>query len=325
MMKVLVTGAAGFIGSHLAERLASLGHDVRAVDDLSTGSRANMRGFADQIEFIEGDLADPDACRRAVRGAEVVFHQAAMPSIPRSIAEPARTHRANVDATFALLEASRQAGVRRLIYAASSSVYGATGELPRREQMPAQPQSLYAIQKHVGELYARQYATLYGLEVLSLRYFNVFGPRQDPDREYSAVIPRFITAMLDGERPQMFGDGGTSRDFTFVDNVVDANVLAMDGRPAAGEVVNVGSAERVSLNQLVAALNGILATDLQALYLPEREGDTRHSLADISLAAAVLGYRPRIGLEEGLARTVAALREGRGPSRSASSGTRVVA
>ena len=306
MIKVLVTGAAGFIGSHLTQRLVTLGYDVRAVDDLSTGSRENLAGFVDRIELFEADLADPEVCRAAVQDVQFVFHEAAIPSVPRSIAEPSATHRANVDATFHLFEASRMAGVRRLIYAASSSVYGDTPELPKREQMPAQPRSPYALQKYFGELYGRLYAELFGLEVVSLRYFNVFGPRQDPNSEYSAVTSKFISMMLRGERPTIFGDGETSRDFTYVDNVVEANMLAMGASPATGQCVNIGCGRAYSLNDLVAILNSILGTDLPPVYLPEREGDVRHSLADIGLAGELLGYRPSVDFAEGLTRTVAA-------------------
>ena len=317
-MKVLVTGAAGFIGSHIAQRLVGLGHHVRAVDDFSTGKRDNLAGFADTVDFQEADMADPDACARAVEGIEVCLHLAGIPSVPRSMAEPLRTHRANVGATFQLFEASVSAGVRRVVYSTSSSVYGNTPDLPKSETMPARPQSLYAVQKHVGELIGRLYAEHYGLEVVTLRYFNIFGPRQDPNGEYSAAIPTFIEMMMLGERPTIFGDGETSRDFTYVDNAVDANVLAMDAGVANGEPINIACGERFSLNEVVEKLNAILGTDLEPLYLPERQGDIRHSVADIHLAEKVLGYRPRIGFEEGLARTVRAMRGlGRGPSSSA--------
>ena len=308
MTKVLVTGAAGFIGSHLAQRMVTLGHAVRAVDDFSTGRRENLAEFADQVDFHDADLADPEACRRAVEGIEVVFHLAGIPSVPRSMSEPLRTHRANVEGTFQLFESSVAAGVRRVVYSASSSVYGNTPDLPKNEQMPARPRSLYAVQKHVGELFGELYAEHYGLEVITLRYFNIFGPRQDPQSEYSAAIPKFIEMMLRGERPTIFGDGETSRDFTYVDNAVDANVLAMDARLANGAPINVACGQRFSLNVLIEKLNGILGTQLEPIYLPERQGDIRHSVADIRLAEQVLGYRPRIGFDEGLARTVTAMR-----------------
>jgi UDP-N-acetylglucosamine/UDP-N-acetyl-alpha-D-glucosaminouronate 4-epimerase len=307
-MKVLVTGAAGFIGSHLTQRLVALGHEVRALDNFATGRPENLAEVRKHVEFLEADLADPDVGRGAVRGVEVVFHEAALSSVPRSVAEPERTHRANVEATFHVLEACRVEGVRRVVYASSCSVYGDAEELPKHEAMPVRPRSPYAVHKHVGELYGGLYTELFGLEVVSLRYFNIFGPRQDPHGEYSAVIPKFIAMMLHDQRPTIFGDGKTSRDFTFVENAVDANLLAMDAPQAPGQSLNIGHGARVSLDELVEKLNSILGKDLAPVYLPERPGDVRHSLADIRLASELLGYRPRIGLEEGLARTVEAIR-----------------
>jgi UDP-glucose 4-epimerase len=307
-MKVLVTGAAGFIGSHLAERLDALGHEVRGVDDLSTGRRENLAGLGPRFELVEGDLADGAVCARAVQGVEAVLHQAAVPSVLRSIQEPARTHRANVEATVQLFEASRHAGVRRVVYAASSSVYGDSETLPKHEQMPAKPLSPYAVQKHAGELYGRVYSALLGLPVVCLRYFNVFGPRQDPASEYSAVIPRFVSMLLRGERPTVYGDGTSSRDFVYVEDVVHANLLALDAPGAPGHSFNVGTGERVSLDELVSRLNAILGTRLPPLYLPERAGDLRHSLAAIDRARSVLGYEPKVPFDEGLRRTVQSLR-----------------
>ena len=308
-MNVLVTGAAGFIGSRLAGRLVEAGHHVRALDDLSTGRIENLAAIMGRIEFIKADLADRDVARSAARDMEVVFHQAGLPSVPRAQTDPSGTHRANVDATFAILSASVSAGARRLIYAASSSVYGEADRLPKREDMPARPMSLYALQKHLGELYGRLYAERYGLEVFSLRYFNVYGPHQDASGEYAAVIPKFALLMLRGKRPTIYGDGRTSRDFTYIDDAVEANVLAMEADNADGRSINIGSGERHTLNELCAALNSILRTNLEPHFLPAREGDIRDSLADISRARAILGYAPRVSFADGLARTVVSLQE----------------
>ncbi len=307
-----VTGGAGFIGSHVVERLLREGRRVRAVDDFSSGKRENLEsaraaaGGAGDLEILEGTLADPDFARRAVEGASFVLHQAAVPSVPRSVAEPLRTHAANATGTLNVLQASRESGVRRFVYASSSSAYGDTPTLPKIESMPTSPLSPYAIQKLAGEQYARVFHALYGLPTVSLRYFNVFGPRQDPKSEYAAVIPKFITAIARGARPTIYGDGGQTRDFCFVDNTVDANLLACTaGESALGRAYNVACARRVSLLDLVRLINEILGTSVAPLHAEARPGDVRHSLADISAAKDQLGYEVKVDLEAGLRRTVA--------------------
>jgi nucleoside-diphosphate-sugar epimerase len=300
----LVTGGAGFIGSHLVARLVRDGARVRVVDNLCTGKIERLAALRGQIEFVEADLAEPAVCDRVVDGAAYVLHQAAIPSVQRSIRDPMASHRANVTATLNLLESCRQAGVRRVVYAASSSAYGNTKVLPKQEDMPANPLSPYALQKFVGERYARMYHELYGLETVSLRYFNVFGPSQDPYSEYSAVIPKFIDKLLRGETLTIFGDGEQSRDFTFVANVVEANILAMTAPNAAGKLCNIGCGARVSLNQLVRLLEAELRCKAKIEFLPDRQGDVRDSLADISTAKNILGYAPRVSIEEGLRQTI---------------------
>jgi UDP-N-acetylglucosamine/UDP-N-acetyl-alpha-D-glucosaminouronate 4-epimerase len=302
--KYLVTGGAGFIGSHLVRRLLAEGMTVRVVDNLSTGHVARLSELLGAIEFIEGDLADDEVSQKAVKGIEYVLHQAALPSVQRSVQDPVGTNRANVTATLRLLESSRQAGVRRFVYAASSSAYGDTAVLPKKEEMTATPLSPYAVQKLVGEQYCKLYYDLYGLETVSLRYFNVFGPHQDPCSDYSAVIPKFTTRLLAGETITVYGDGEQSRDFTYIDNVVEANILALDAPNAAGNMCNIGCGERISLKQLVALLEKQLAISAQVTHAPPKAGDVRHSLADISRAKQILGYEPRIMVEEGLCRTI---------------------
>ena len=304
-MAVLVTGGAGFIGSNLVRFLAASGNDVRVLDDLSTGSTDNLAELGASVATITGDVRDVDTVREAVAGAEVVYHLAALPSVARSLLDPVTTHRVNVDGTLNVLEAARVAGVRRVVYASSSSVYGDTPVLPKDESMPPSPRSPYAASKLAGEAYCRAYATAYGLQTVSLRFFNVFGPRQDPASEYAAVVPRFITRMLAGEQPEIFGDGQQSRDFTFVGNAVQACALAGTAPQASGEHVNVGCGDRISLLDLVEAINGLLGTNIQPDFLPPRRGDVRHSQADISKARDLLGYRPEVAVTEGLARTVA--------------------
>lgn len=300
----LVTGGAGFIGSHLAQGLLGEGWRVRVLDDFSSGREENLEPFRSRLEVLRGSCTDPDAVAAAVEGAEVVFHQAAVPSVPRSVAEPLRTNQVNVHGTLVVLESARCAGVRRLVYAASSSAYGDTEELPKRESMPARPRSPYALQKYAGEVYCRLYHELYGLETLALRYFNVFGPRQDPKSQYAAVIPLFATACLRGERPRIFGDGEQTRDFTYVEDVVRANLLAAAAPAARGEVVNVARGERTSLNRLLAMIQGIVGSDVEAVHEAPREGDVRDSLADLGRTRELLGYQPLVALEEGLRRTV---------------------
>ncbi|MBF8253785.1 MAG: family oxidoreductase [Deltaproteobacteria bacterium] len=300
----LVTGGAGFIGSHIVQRLVKRGERVRVVDNLCTGEIERLASVLSVIDFVEEDLADPAVCDRVVDGVDYVLHQAAIPSVQRSIRDPMASNRANITATLNVLESCRTHGVRRLVYAASSSVYGDTKVLPKREDMPATPLSPYALQKFVGERYAKLYFDLYKLETVSLRYFNVFGPSQDPYSEYSAVIPKFITKLLAGEKLTIFGDGEQSRDFTYVENVVQANLLALTADGAAGKMMNLGCGTRISLNQLVKQLENILGLNAQVEYLPARAGDVRDSLADIGLAERLLGYQPRVSVEDGLARTV---------------------
>jgi UDP-glucose 4-epimerase len=303
-MKVLVTGGAGFIGSHLAEALVRAGHRVRVLDNLYSGHRSNLRSLRAEVEFLEGDCADPATARRAVRGVEVVFHEAAIPSVVRSVQDPLASHRGNATATLSVLTAARDAGVRRLIYAGSSSVYGNSPRLPKREDMETRPLSPYAVGKLTGEHYLRIFSGLYGMETLTLRYFNVFGPRQDPGSPYSGVISLFAAALLAGRRPVIYGDGTQSRDFTYVANVVDANLRALAAPSAAGEVLNVATGMRVTLNRLLAALNRQTGRKLRARYLAARPGDVKHSLADISRARRKLGYRPLVDFETGLRLTV---------------------
>ena len=305
----LVTGGAGFIGSHIAEALVKRGDRVRALDNLITGRRENLSHIADRIEFIEGDIRDYDTALRAARGARVIFHQAAVPSVPRSVSEPALNHESNVNGTFNVLMAAREAGVRRVVYAASSSAYGDTETLPKHEYMPPSPLSPYAASKLFGEYYCQVFTRVYGLETVSLRYFNVFGPRQDPSSPYSGVISKFVTALLNGETPVIYGDGEQSRDFTYIANVVDANLRAAESDDAIGQVMNLGIGERVTLNQLLAELQKIIGSNLPARYEETRAGDVRHSLADISRARELVGYRPLVSLAEGLKQTVAWYRE----------------
>jgi nucleoside-diphosphate-sugar epimerase len=300
----LVTGGAGFIGSHICEALVKRGERVRVLDNLLTGKRANLAHLEEEIEFIEADLRDYEATRRAVEGVSFVFHQAAVPSVPRSVVEPRLNHEANVDGTFNVLMAAREAGVRRVIYAASSSAYGDTPVLPKTESMLPNPLSPYAAAKLFGEYYCQVFTRVYGLETVALRYFNVFGPRQDPSSPYSGVISKFVTALLSGEAPVIYGDGEQSRDFTYIDNVVDANLRAAEAREASGEVINVATGERITLNQLLAELQKIIGANLRPRYAERRAGDVRHSLADISRARQLLGYEPTVSLAEGLRRTV---------------------
>lgn len=276
---------------------------MRVVDNLATGQRNRLRDVDAHIEFVEGDLADPAVCDSVVKGIDYVLHQAAVPSVQRSVQDPVPTNRANVTATLNLLESCRRGGVRRLVYAASSSAYGNTKELPKREDMPPNPMSPYALQKYVGEKYCQLFTELYKFETVCLRYFNVFGPAQDPDSQYSAVIPRFITRLRRKEPLLVFGDGEQSRDFTYIDNVVDANCLALRAPLAAGAVVNIGCGARITLNQLIHILEDILETKARVDYQPARQGDVRDSLADITRAKTLLGYQPLVGVKTGLQNT----------------------
>src|SRR6266446_101403 len=297
----LVTGGAGFIGSHLAERLVALGHEVRVVDNLSTGNEANLADIADDIEFLRGDLCDADVCRRAVAGMDVVFHVAALPSVPRSLENPWASHAANVNATVRLLEACVEARVARIVYSSSSSVYGDTPVLPKTETAEPLPRSPYAASKLAGEQYVLAFARAGLIEGVALRYFNVFGPRQSPHSAYAAVIPALLLAALEQREATLFGDGAQTRDFTYVDNVVDANVLGATtpGQTVSGSVVNVGAGARTSLLELIELVGKITSRDLAYQRLPAREGDVRHSLAGLQRAERLLGYRPRVSLAEG--------------------------
>jgi len=308
MARYLVTGGAGFIGSHLVEELLRRGESVRVVDDLSTGRRANLDAAAAAggaaPEFQQGDLAEPGVAERAVHGIDYVLHQAAIPSVPRSVADPLTSHRANLDATLRLLVAARDAKVRRVVFAGSSSVYGDAAELPKHEGLAVNPLSPYALQKHAGEQYLRLFTRLYGLDTVSTRYFNVFGPRQDPSSPYSGVISLFIRAVLDGRPPIVHGDGGQTRDFTYVANTVDGVLRAAVAPGIAGEVINVATSGRVSLLALLAEVQRLLGTALTPTFGPPRAGDIRDSQADIGKAERLLGYRPTVSFAEGLRRTV---------------------
>jgi nucleoside-diphosphate-sugar epimerase len=303
MPSYLVTGGAGFIGSHLAEELVRRGHRVRVADSLITGKRRNLAHIPG-VDFLEGDLADVSVAQRAVDGMDYVLHQAAIPSVPRSVKDPITSNRANIDASLNVLVAARDAGVKRLVYAGSSSAYGNTPTLPKREDMPANPLSPYALQKLVAEQYGQMFTALYGFEVVTIRYFNVFGPRQDPGSPYSGVISLFATALLDRRQPTIYGDGEQTRDFTYVANVVDGVLRASEAKEAAGEVINVATGGRISLNALLRVMNGIVGSNLQAIYEEERAGDVKDSQADITKAKTLLGYEPTVSLEEGLKHTL---------------------
>jgi nucleoside-diphosphate-sugar epimerase len=303
MAQYLVTGGAGFIGSHLAEELVKRGHRVRVADSLVTGRRSNLDHIPG-VEFLEGDLSGIDFARRAVEGCNFVLHQAAIPSVPRSVKDPITSNRANVDATLNVLVASRDAAVQRVVFAGSSSAYGDTPTLPKHEEMPSFPLSPYALQKVVGEQYLQLFTRLYGLETVSTRYFNVFGPRQDPSSPYSGVISVFATALLEGRPPTIYGDGEQTRDFTYVANVVDGVLRACEAPGASGEVINVATAGRISLNLLFDEMRRLIGSDVKPIYAEFRAGDVRDSQADISKAARLLGYKPVISFEEGLRRTV---------------------
>ncbi len=307
----LITGGAGFIGSHIAETLLHRGESVRVFDNMATGRQSNLealQGLPGHLEVINGDLRDAAAVRAAVEGTEVVFHQGALASVPRSIADPVASLETNINGTQNVLLAARDAGVRRVVYASSSSAYGNTPTLPKREEMPTAPMSPYAVQKLTGELLCGVFTHIYGLETVALRYFNVFGPRQDPASEYAAVIPRFLTAILQKQRPVVFGDGEQTRDFTYIENVVQANLLAASAPDAAGAAMNIGCGESVSLNRTLQLVGELLGTRVEAEYRESRSGDVHDSLADISKAQRLLGYVPTVSFAEGLARTLEALR-----------------
>ena len=304
--KFLVTGGAGFIGSNIVEELLKQGHSVRVLDNFSTGKRENLKGFDNDIELIEGDIRSYHIVREAVEGIEFILHQAALPSVPRSIKDPITTNEVNVVGTLNILNSAKDAKVRRIVYASSSSVYGDLDILPKTEDMLPKPLSPYAVSKLAAEKYCQVFTKLYGLETIIFRYFNVFGPRQDPTSQYSAVIPKFTTLMKNNESPIIYGDGTQSRDFTFVKNVVEANLLACNNNMAkfSGEVFNIAYGKSVTLKELVNKINKILSKNIQYKLADPRPGDVKHSLANIGKAHQFLDYEPKIDIEEGLKRTI---------------------
>lgn len=309
MNKFLVTGGAGFIGSNICRELVKQGCFVRVVDNFLTGQRRNISDISDKIEFIEGDMGDRRIARSSMKDIEVVLHQGALPSVPRSVEDPAATHRHCVNATFTLLLAARDAGVKRFVYAASSSAYGDSPSLPKVETMPASPLSPYAAAKLAGEYYSSIFFRVFGLETISLRYFNVFGPYQDPSSQYAAAIPAFVTAILKNEKPTVYGDGEQSRDFTYVENVVQANLLAAGARHTSGEIVNIACGQAVTVNEIIDLINHIEGKNIKPIYTDPRPGDVKHSLADVSLAEKLIGYKPNIPFREGLRRAIDWYRE----------------
>lgn len=303
MAHYLVTGGAGFIGSHLSEELIRRGDRVRVADSLVTGRRSNLDHLP-AVEFVQGDLADQDFARRVMEGVDYVLHQAALPSVPRSVKDPITSNRANVDATLNVLVAARDANVRRFVFAGSSSAYGNTQTLPKHEGMPTSPLSPYALQKVVGEQYLQMFTSLYELETVTIRYFNVFGPRQDPSSPYSGVISLFATALLENRAPTIYGNGEQTRDFTYVANVVDGVLRACEAPGASGQIINVATGNRISLNQLFEAMRRMIGVDIKPQYAGDRAGDVRDSQADVTRAHEILGYQPLVSFEEGLRRTV---------------------
>ncbi len=300
MEKFLVTGGAGFIGSNICKELISQGCFVRVVDNLLTGKKSNLASVIDKIDFIQADMGDAEVAQSATKDIDVVLHQGALPSVPRSVDDPAATHRHCVDATFALLLAARDAGIKRFVYAASSSAYGDTPTLPKVETMTPMPLSPYAAAKLVGEYYCSVFYKVFGLETISLRYFNVFGPQQDPTSQYAAAIPAFVTAILKNEPPTIYGDGEQSRDFTYVDNVVEANLLAARAKQTKGEVINVACGEAVTVNAIIDIINELLSKNIKPTYADPRPGDVKHSLADITLAEKLIDYKTKVPFKQGL-------------------------
>jgi nucleoside-diphosphate-sugar epimerase len=303
-MRFLVTGGAGFIGSNITEALVRRGDTVVVLDNFSTGKRENLDGVRDRITVIEGTITDLPTVRRAAEGADFVLHQAALASVQRSVDDPLTSNEVNVRGTLNVLVAARDAGVKRLVYAASSSAYGDTEELPKHEGMPPRPLSPYAVQKWVGEQYCRVFTSLFGLDTVALRYFNVFGPRQDPNSDYAAVVPIFVSRLLAGSEPTIYGDGEQSRDFTFIENVIDANLKACEGGPKGGDVVNIACGDRYTLNELFEQVRSLVGSSRKPRYGPPRQGDVRHSMADISRAHRLLGFEPKVDFATGLRRTV---------------------
>lgn len=302
--KYLVTGGAGFIGSHLVESLVAQGKDVRVLDNFLTGKKENIAEFLDEIDFIEGDIQHLETCRKAVAEVDFVFHQAALPSVPRSIANPLLANAINVGGTLNILMAAKEAGVKKVVFASSSSVYGDDPHLPKKEGTEGAPLSPYAVTKLVGEKYMLIFSQLFGLGTVSLRYFNIFGPRQDPHSQYSAVIPHFITLLDRGESPTIFGDGEQSRDFTYVANVVKANMLALESEGISGEVFNIACGDRITVNSLFEKIRDLLRKDIAPVHGDPRPGDVRHSFADITRAKKKMGYEPAVSFDDGLKETV---------------------
>lgn len=303
-MEFLVTGGAGFIGSHLVERLVRDGRRVRVLDNFITGKRENLAPFSDRIELVEGDLADPAVCQRACQGVRAILHEAALPSVPKSVADPVASHRSNIQGTFNLLVAAKDANVQRFVYAGSSSAYGESETLPKVESMPSSPLSPYAVQKLTGEFYCTVFARCYGLQTLTIRYFNVFGPRQDPNSQYAAAIPAFITAILENRSPTVYGDGEQTRDFTYIDNIVEANLLAVNAKQTRGEVINVACGESISINAIISEINAALGKNVRPNYVPVRPGDIKHSWADIALASRIIGFKPVVSFRDGLKKAI---------------------
>jgi nucleoside-diphosphate-sugar epimerase len=300
MERFLVTGGAGFIGSNITAKLVSQGCFVRVIDNLLTGKKSNLAGIIDKIEFIEADMGDEKIAHSAMKDIDVVLHQGALPSVPRSVDDPAATHKHCVDATFTLLLAARDASIKRFVYASSSSAYGDTPTLPKLESMQPEPLSPYAAAKLAGEYYAKVFYKVFGLETISLRYFNVFGPHQDPTSQYAAAIPAFVTAILKDEPPTVFGDGEQTRDFTYVDNVVEANLLAARVKRTAGQVVNIACGRTVTVNEIIALINDLAGKNIKPVYDPPRPGDVKHSLADVTLAKKTIGFEPTVPFKQGL-------------------------
>ncbi|MDH4238368.1 MAG: SDR family oxidoreductase [Phycisphaerae bacterium] len=300
MEKFLITGGAGFIGSNICKKLVSQGCFVRIVDNLLTGKKSNLKDFIDKIEFIEADMGDEEIARKAMKDIDVVLHQGALPSVPRSVDDPAATHRHCVDATFTLLLAARDAGIKRFVYASSSSVYGDTPTLPKVETMLPQPLSPYAVGKLVGEYYCSVFYKVFDLETISLRYFNVFGPNQDPTSQYAAAIPAFVTAILKDAPPTVFGDGLQSRDFTYIDSVIEANLLAARAEHTAGDVINIACGQAVTVNETIEVINAAVGKNIKPVYTDPRPGDVKHSLADISAAEKIIGFRPKVPFKQGI-------------------------
>jgi UDP-glucose 4-epimerase len=309
MEKFLVTGGAGFIGSNICRKLVSEGCFVRVVDNLLTGKKSNLADIIDNIEFIEADMGDEEIARSAMKDIEIVLHEGALPSVPRSVDDPAASHKHCVDATFTLLLAARDAGIKRFVYAASSSAYGDTPTLPKIETMPPAPLSPYAVGKLVGEYYCSVFSQVFGLETISLRYFNVFGPNQDPASQYAAAIPAFVTAILKDQPPTIYGDGQQSRDFTYIDNIVEANLLAARVKQTRGQVVNIACGEAVTVNEIIEMINNSLGKNISPIYADPRPGDVKHSLADITAAKKLIGFKPVISFEQGLQKAIAWYRD----------------